>query len=1073
MDLNLKWLIPLIMLSVLTSGQETAMVKAEVTVDKSKFSATGRIHVSITVTAEEKITEPLRVLLSIRDFEARTLSKLDHLPPTPSMKWKVGRAVTWSIPVRLPLLPPSKNPIELDVYLGLQGNDGKIRVIPGTATVSDGTSFMVSFKVKPSDTETTADSVKDIIRDARAAETGGHPGRAFAMLEQALRRATTEPIRSTLRDALRRVGKKAPEAITPVEESIVEARIFEERRRYLREVAGRMNDRGQYHGALAILKEIGGDLSEGQDQAVIGALSDAKRDQKDWQDIKRRLLEAINDADSQTAARLIEDLGRTPKLLDAARDAAKNKQYAVARRVLSDLRFAEDEKLRSKTYRLLKETEDTWLLDIPPTQAAVVKRATKHPAWDRTDHTLSHKFIIIGPRNLVKSIPDRSKLEFDLAYIFLTDLFGRVPNPAGDRVTVYFKELWDFGGGVGGGKIINIGRAQPNARKTNIDTGLLFHELTHCVDDTNPIYAGFREGLANFGAAFCFEMLGRDGDLLHSFDSNLSAFLNDYIATDLEYWRIQNYGPSAGFFLHFLDSYSRLGKGHDWEPYRRFFRMWRQAHSRDSRESNLVRSLTAHLMEVFDDHVFDDMMEFRFPLVESDRKAILSEKARLEEHASEPLSVIDQSDFLDHPRSPIPRDVSLIQLTNIMRSRQSPDVVSRFAREELGMVDAWRVIGPFKTDAGSVDAMIFPPEYEIDFAKKYSMRANTCRWVVARDKAPARLHPHGWVQFDFAYQNNSAIYSLSHVTIDKAQSAVAHFRSDDNVTLFINDELVGKYHNSGRSRAPRWGPRLNTLPDAMRLPVQLKAGRNKVLVKVHNRFGGSGFALAFTTPDLLPISGMTSDSGPVGDVRSEPQPSKLRSTLRQSFRSRSFRAKLKVAGGRFAVRSKHLVGEVTGGGIPWRKYTVRPGFPKDSPSNLLWLAPKLTKGIADFELHVSFRSDGGKAPKFAIPFNATGLKDPLSGWTLILHPGRGGRVICRLERYDRLVYLSDSEWLPPSGKRTSSKLVLRQNGTRIDVKLNGQELLRNVPIRPIPGAQRIGLCTWGPTTQFESMELLR
>jgi len=302
---------------------------------------------------------------------------------------------------------------------------------------------------------------------------------------------------------------------------------------------------------------------------------------------------------------------------------------------------------------------------------------------------------------------------------------------------------------------------------------------------------------------------------------------------------------------------------------------------------------------------------------------------------------------------------------------------------------------------------------------------------------------------------------------------VAHFRSDDNVTLFVNDELIGKYHNSRRSRAPTWGPRSSTLPDAMRLPIHLKAGRNKFLVKVHNRYGGSGFSLAITSPDLLPIPGMTSDSGPTAGPRPKPQQSKLKSTYRQSFKSRSFRAKLKVAGGRFAVRNKALVGEGKGGGIPWRKYTVRPGFPKDSPSNLLWLAPKITKDIGDFELRLDFRTAGNAKPKLAIPFNSAGLKDPLAGSTLILHPGRGGQLACRLERYDRLVYLGSSEWKPPTNKSGTSRLVLRRTGTRIDVTLNDQVILDSVPFRPVPGAERIGLCTWSPALQVTAMELLR
>ena len=112
----------------------------------------------------------------------------------------------------------------------------------------------------------------------------------------------------------------------------------------------------------------------------------------------------------------------------------------------------------------------------------------------------SREFLYIGDADLVARIPEKSRRSFDLAYLALTDLAGRVPNPGGDRVTVFFKELWDFGGGVGGGTRIDIGRADPKSKAAVlVATPLLFHELAHCVFDFDGL-PGWVEGVADFAA---------------------------------------------------------------------------------------------------------------------------------------------------------------------------------------------------------------------------------------------------------------------------------------------------------------------------------------------------------------------------------------------------------------------------------------------------------------------------------------------------------------------------------------------------------------------------------------------
>ena len=398
--------------------------------------------------------------------------------------------------------------------------------------------------------------VARIVTRAEELTKAGHKADAWRLLETALRRAAKDVTKLRLRDALLRLGSLVADPPSPLEEEIVAARIAAERVRWLREQSGRCYDRGQLHAALRLLEELGGALEEQTGQAVIGALADAKRAQKDLDDLRVRILGKASDEEKAEAQGLLEKQ-HGAALLKEARQRVAAGQYAVARILVRSLVTGSDHALAGEARALQQHLERAWLADTPPEQAAAVDAARNHPAFGRLATVASHKFLYLGPKGLVEGIAPESRLRYDLAFVFLTDLFGVSPNPGGDRITVFFKELWDFGGGQGGGKTIDIGRADPFAKGTRVDTGLLYHELTHCVDDTDPIYSGFREGLANFGAAYLFEMLGQEGDQAHAFASNLEAFRRDYLGRDLAYWRIQDYGPSAGFFLHFADKYTR------------------------------------------------------------------------------------------------------------------------------------------------------------------------------------------------------------------------------------------------------------------------------------------------------------------------------------------------------------------------------------------------------------------------------------------------------------------------------------------------------------------------------------
>lgn len=1032
------------------AAQNSLPIKASGSVDASQLASTGRATVKLSFTTEAPLRQPYAIRVELRS-SGRTIQQRDHAPPTPIMKWQANQPVTYELPLYFPLTP--KNVNKVDVLVGfLDPADNKVYPPLSRDRARNGLVQIAEFRFPKIELVPTAESVAATVDAALALAKKNAPA-AWDQLEFVFRRTDDYALKRVLQKALLTVGKMPPAPLTFEEEGIVARRIRGERARYLRQVAGRLYDRGRLFAALVLLDQVGGSLQEDADSAVMGALGDAQRVTKDRDGIAEKVF-AITKEQQQEVDSLAARYRDESKRLEAGLEMAKDKKRRpIARELVRTIEFTPE--LRDEAAEARREIERAWLKDVPPAERAEADAAMNHPCWARTQQRVSHRFVIIGPDKLVKGIPASSLLLFDLAYLYQTDLFGRVPNPQGDRVTVYFKELWEFGGGVGGGKIIDIGRAKPDQKKQRVDGGLFYHELGHCVDDTQPIYPGFREGLADFAAAFCYHELGQVAQARAAIGNAQRAFLGDYLNRDLEYWRIPNYGPSAGFLLHFMQKYGKDGNSYHWERYRKFFRDYRGCAVHDARTPTLARAFAFHLVEAFGEKAFDDLIEFRWPLLKSDLAAVRTEQ-RAAEHRG-PRAQLEES-----PGSPVPRDLAARDLRD-----ERAGVADHTA--ELGVVQDWWVIGPFKKRGVNPDAFRFAPEIEIDLDKRYESINNNPTWRRPGNK-PVTVDDSGWLRFHFSYMDDSAIYALTHVTVQKETEAYLHVRGDDDVTLFVNDKLIGKYDRKRAKHGP-WRPGWRTmLPDANRFKVTLPQGRSKILLKVRNRNGESGCSLAIAQRNGTPLPGWQTDTQPAkqkSNLIETPDGKRWRSVLKLKGSAGAHR-KLDVKAGKWQARNKAIAGTSTDRGVQWRKYTVRPGFPKDSPSNLAWLPEKYTKKVDAFRLTIDLE-EKSRPPKLCVIFQGDGQRDALSGWTLILNP-RDDKVRATIERYDRLVYQSDAVKYEAHDKKPT-QLELLYYGGRLTVRLGTATLFDQTPIRVIPDMHRIGLATWGPQLRIKALEL--
>ncbi|MFT4841219.1 MAG: hypothetical protein ACI8UD_001115 [Planctomycetota bacterium] len=1035
------------------SAQQSLPVKVEGSVDSSALATTGRATVKLTFTTEAPLRQPFAIRLELRSG-GRTVQQRDHAPPVAVMKWEPNKPVSYELSLFFPLTPKDVNTV--DVLVGfLNPEDNKVRPPLSRTRARNGLVQIAKFTFPKIELVPDASNVEVTIAAALALAKNDARA-AWDQLEFSFRRTDDYNLKEQLQKALLKVGKMRPAPLSFEEDGIVKGRIQAERARYLRQTAGRLFDRGRLFAALVLLDEVGGALQEDADRAVLGALNNARRVTKDRDGIAETVF-AITKEQQAEVDQLAAEHKAEPERLEFAVAMASNKtRRPIARELVRTIEFTPE--LREEAAEARREIERAWLKDVPPEERTEADAAMNHPSWARTSQRVSHRFVMIGPEKLVNGIPADSLLLFDLAYLYQTDLFGRVPNPQGDRVTVYFKELWEFGGGVGGGKIIDIGRAKPDDTKRRVDGGLFYHELAHCVDDTEPIYPGFREGLADFAAAFSYHELGQVAQSRLAFGNAKRAFLGDYLNRDLEYWRIPNYGPSAGFLLHFMQEHGKVGSHYHWERYRKFFRDYRGDAIKDTRTPTLARAFAYHLVEAFGEKAFDDLIKFRWPLLPSDLATVREEQRHTRRAAA-------SAKLDDSLGSPVPRDV---MATRLKREDANVDDYT----DELGVIKDWWVIGPFKKKGVDPDAYRFPPEVEIDLAKRYESINNNPTWRRPGNK-PVTVDATGWLRFHFSYMDNTAIYALTHVKVEAETEAWLHVRGDDDVTVFVNDALIGKYNRKYGGHGP-WRPNWQTmLPDAARFKVTLQPGRNKVLLKVRNRVGDSGCSLAIAkrSGSPLDLETWTTDVQPATKKLTAidtPDGKKWRQVFKVKGSSRSAARKLDTPVGKWTVRNKALNGSSTNRGVEWRKYTVRPGFPKDSPSNLAWLPQKATKELDAFRLTIDLE-EKSSAPKMCVTFQGDGLRDGLSGWTLILNP-RGDQVQATIERYDRLVYQSDLVKYEVDDKKPT-KLELLYYGKRLTVRLGTQVLFDQNTIRAIPDMTRIGIATWGPKLRITEIEL--
>ncbi|MBN1272701.1 MAG: DUF2961 domain-containing protein [Candidatus Aminicenantes bacterium] len=150
-------------------------------------------------------------------------------------------------------------------------------------------------------------------------------------------------------------------------------------------------------------------------------------------------------------------------------------------------------------------------------------------------------------------------------------------------------------------------------------------------------------------------------------------------------------------------------------------------------------------------------------------------------------------------------------------------------------LNMWNVLGPFHAPDMSSLQIKFPPEENIDLLRSYEGKNNQkiiWRKITAEESGYVRLDDH------VSPSENAIAYGLVYVFSPKEWDTEMLLGSDDGIRVWLNDRLI---HTNPSYRS--------AVPDQDSIPVTLKEGLNKILVKVLQGGGGWGFFLRFVDPD--------------------------------------------------------------------------------------------------------------------------------------------------------------------------------------------------------------------------------
>jgi len=175
------------------------------------------------------------------------------------------------------------------------------------------------------------------------------------------------------------------------------------------------------------------------------------------------------------------------------------------------------------------------------------------------------------------------------------------------------------------------------------------------------------------------------------------------------------------------------------------------------------------------------------------------------------------------------RALARFRLAAVERSRGNPQRSAAQLRH-LGLVDRWKVIGPFDDEGKRAFDDVLPPEKVLDLAARLPGKVREVAW---RD-LPAEAVDDGFVDLGAALRPSRevAAFALALVDSPKDDRAVLWFGGSGAAKVWVNGALAVSDRGYHLARPDQRGAR-----------IALRKGANAILVKLAHQDGRMGFWL--------------------------------------------------------------------------------------------------------------------------------------------------------------------------------------------------------------------------------------
>jgi hypothetical protein len=149
--------------------------------------------------------------------------------------------------------------------------------------------------------------------------------------------------------------------------------------------------------------------------------------------------------------------------------------------------------------------------------------------------------------------------------------------------------------------------------------------------------------------------------------------------------------------------------------------------------------------------------------------------------------------------------------------------------EHLGFLTDWHLIGPFGGKNQKGLQTTYPPEKKVDLNEELDGQKGKIRWIRYQVKEPVNTsNNRHQALVDLREKralgdaDDAVAFAYTEFFIDRAADAEMRGAADDNFAVFVNGKKVFSFEE--------W--RNGVRHDRHRFPIQLKAGKNAVLVKI-------------------------------------------------------------------------------------------------------------------------------------------------------------------------------------------------------------------------------------------------